>query len=88
VPPQPEINPSIVDEFRQLDMDGSGWLSAREYVEGKMAQIRYFQAPSEAALAQTRQRLYDEFVQGDVNRDGRMSVYEYAHNPVFHILGS
>jgi hypothetical protein len=88
LPPQPEINPSIVDEFRLLDVDGSGWLSAREYVEGKMAQIRYFQAPSEDELARMRQRLYDEFVQGDVNRDGRMSVYEYAHNPIYHILGS
>ncbi|MBC7545462.1 MAG: EF-hand domain-containing protein [Candidatus Sericytochromatia bacterium] len=80
------IDPGIRAEFQSLDTNRDGYLTQAEYIEGKMAQIRYIIAPTEEQLAQQRASIAADFATSDRNRNGVVTLYEYANAPIYHIL--
>lgn len=64
--------------FRALDKNRDGSLSVKEYVEGRMAELRFVKAPTARERRQLEAQFRQEAQELDTNRDGKISPREFA----------
>lgn len=77
-PAHPAVSPSDARAFRVLDANRDGNLSYKEFVAGRMAEVRFVKAPTAREQRQLESQFLREAKELDTNRDGKISPREYG----------
>jgi Ca2+-binding EF-hand superfamily protein len=74
----PKPQTSCEKEFASFDVNGDGFVSYEEYVNGKWGQLRFVKAPTADEEAKTKAGFKADASKLDGNQDGKLSFEEYA----------